>query len=296
MFDRTIGLDPRPAAPQSRTYLPHAGRPSPRIRREPGPRVHLLQRTVPWGARRHRHLRRRLRPRSRRGPLRRPSLHHAAGRERLDTRRARPRNPSHRTQRQPVQGADPHAQRRGRGPEAGRRAGNRSRPGDRVRSYPARRSRTRHRHLSGLPPGAPTPDRAGGHRPPCAARRRVQERRSTQERVRACERRPPGCRRRAAPRGRGARLAGRCPRPRALPGRADRVHRLRGTKRTRQHRGRVRQLPGSLHTCQGGRRVPDARQRPGRRAPALRSLGVGDGGDRSSLRGPSERDPAALEL
>ena len=28
----------------------------------------------------------------------------------------------------------------------------------------------------------------------------------------------------------------------------------------------------------------------------LRSLGVGDGGDRSSLRGPAERDPAALEL
>ena len=28
----------------------------------------------------------------------------------------------------------------------------------------------------------------------------------------------------------------------------------------------------------------------------LRSLGVGDGGDRSSLRGPAERDPAAIEL
>ena len=28
----------------------------------------------------------------------------------------------------------------------------------------------------------------------------------------------------------------------------------------------------------------------------LRSLGVGDGGDRSSLRGPTDRDPAALEL
>ena len=28
----------------------------------------------------------------------------------------------------------------------------------------------------------------------------------------------------------------------------------------------------------------------------LRSLGVGDGGDRSSLRGPAKRDPAALEL
>ena len=30
-----------------------------------------------------------------------------------------------------------------------------------------------------------------------------------------------------------------------LPGRPDRVHRLRGAKRTRQHRGRVRQLPGA---------------------------------------------------
>ena len=28
----------------------------------------------------------------------------------------------------------------------------------------------------------------------------------------------------------------------------------------------------------------------------LRSLGVGDGEDRSSLRGPTDRDPAALEL
>ena len=28
----------------------------------------------------------------------------------------------------------------------------------------------------------------------------------------------------------------------------------------------------------------------------LRSLGVGNGGDRSSLRGPTDRDPAALEL
>ena len=28
----------------------------------------------------------------------------------------------------------------------------------------------------------------------------------------------------------------------------------------------------------------------------LRSLGMGDGGDRSSLRGPADRDPAALEL
>ena len=110
--------------------------------------------------------------------------------------------------------------------------------------------------------------RAGGHRPPCASRRRVQERRSTQERVRAGERRPAGRGRRAAPRGRGARLADRCPRTRALPGCADRVHRLRGTKRTRQHRGRIGQLPGSLHTCQGPRRVPDARQRTGRRAPA----------------------------
>ena len=55
--DRTGPASRRAAKPR---YLPHAGRPSPRIRREPGPRVHLLQRTVPWGARRHRHLRRRL--------------------------------------------------------------------------------------------------------------------------------------------------------------------------------------------------------------------------------------------
>ena len=38
--------------------------------------------------------------------------------------------------------------------------------------------------------------------------------------------------------------------------------------RPRQHRGRIGQLPCPLHTCQGGRRVPDARQRTGRGAPA----------------------------
>ena len=91
---RTGPADRRATQPQS---LPHAGRPPPRIRREPGPRVHLLPRTVRARARRHRRLRRRLVPRSRRGPLRRPSLHHPAGRERLGTRRARHRDHGHRT-------------------------------------------------------------------------------------------------------------------------------------------------------------------------------------------------------
>ena len=40
---RTGPADRRATKPQS---LPHAGRPPPRIRREPGPRVHLLPRTV----------------------------------------------------------------------------------------------------------------------------------------------------------------------------------------------------------------------------------------------------------
>ena len=113
---------------------------------------------------------------------------------------------------------------------------------------------------------APLPHQV--HRPPGASRRRVQERRSTQERVRARERRPAGRGRRAAPHRPGARPPCRRGGTRPLPGCADRVHRLRGAHRTRQHRGRIGQLPGSLHTCQGGRRVPDARQRTGRRAPA----------------------------
>ena len=49
MFDRTIEPDPRPAAPHSRATPPYAGRPSPGIRREQGPRVHLLPRTVRVG-------------------------------------------------------------------------------------------------------------------------------------------------------------------------------------------------------------------------------------------------------
>ena len=95
-----------------------------------GARVHLLPRTVRARARRHRHLRRRLVPGPRRGSLRRTPLHHPAGRERLGTGRARPRDPGHRTQGQPVQGPDPHPQRRGRSSEAGRRTGDGSQPGN----------------------------------------------------------------------------------------------------------------------------------------------------------------------
>ena len=219
MFDRTIGLDPRPAAPQSRaTYRMRDGH-----RRE-------------YDASRDRgstSFRERCRgaladvgiygavsvPRSRRGSLRRASLHHAAGRQRMDTRGARPRKPTATgPQRQSVQGPDSHAERRGRGPEAGRRAGNRSRPGDPVRPYPARRSRARHRHLSGLRPGE---------------RRRLLEQGATIRRVRldgelkstvartdpsprGCERWPTDRRRRAAPRSPGTRPAHRRARTRVL--------------------------------------------------------------------------------
>ena len=49
----------------------------------------------------------------------------------------------HRTRGQPVQGPDAHPQRRGRGPEAGRRTGDGSQPGNPVRTHPAcRRPRT----------------------------------------------------------------------------------------------------------------------------------------------------------
>ena len=106
----------------------------------------------------------------------------------------------------------------------------------------------------------------GAATPPRPARQRAQERHRTPERVRAGERRPAGRGRRAAPRRHGARPPSRRPRTRALPRCADRVHRLRGAHRTRQHRGRVGPLPRRLRPGQGQRRVPASRQRSGRGA------------------------------
>ena len=74
--------------------LPNAERPSSRIRREPGRRIHLLPRTLRASVRRHRRLRRRLVPRPRQSPLRRPSLYDPTGRERLDPEGARPGDPA----------------------------------------------------------------------------------------------------------------------------------------------------------------------------------------------------------
>ena len=134
---------------------------------------------------------------------------------------------------------------------------------------PGRRSRARHRHLSGLSPGAPTPDRAGV--PPSRACASTASSRapSRTERVCAGEGRPAGLQtlngtawpeELGSPSTRGDACSTRC---------ADRVHRRRGAHRTRQHRGRLGQLPGSgIHPCQSGRRVRAACQRPGGRAPA----------------------------
>ena len=194
MFDRTIGSDPASCRAAKPRYLPHAGRPSPRIRREPGPRVHLLQRTVPWGARRHRYLRRRLRPRSRRGSLRRPSLHHPAGRERLDPRGTRQGVHGQGTKGKAVQGPDAHAQGSGRHPRPGRRARPGPRTAHKVRRSPppTRPARARHGHLPGLRPRTPTLARAGRRHPARTSRRRAQERCRAPERVRACESRESG--------------------------------------------------------------------------------------------------------
>ena len=75
-------------------------------------------------------------------------------------------------------------------------------------------------------------------------------------------------RRRAAPRGPGARLADRRAGTRALPRCADRVHRRRRAERARQRRGRVGALPPGIGPGQGRGRVPDARKRAGRSAGA----------------------------
>ena len=175
--------------------LPNAERPSSRIRREPGRRIHLLPRTLRASVRRHRRLRRRLVPRPRQSPLRRPSLYDPTGRERLDPEGARPGDPGHGTQGQPVQGADPQQERCCRCPEACRRARDASSTGDKVRTHSAFRGRARHHTLSRLPEGAATPRSAGRHRPADPARHPAQERRRARKRGRAEEGRKTGRRR-----------------------------------------------------------------------------------------------------
>ena len=141
---------------------------------------------------------------------------------------------------------------------------------------------------------APLPHQ--GHRPPCASRRRVQERRSTQERVRACERRPAGRGRRAAPHRPGARPPCRRGGTRALPRmRRSSTPTPRGApdaSTSRSHRATTGLAPYVPRWPPGSGCTPT--DRPPRACSA--HSGVGDGGDRSSLRGPAERDPAALEL
>ena len=172
--------------------------------------------------------------------------------------------------RQPVQGPDAHAQGSGRHPRPGRRA----RPGPRTAHQvrrsppPTRPARARHGHLPGLRPRTPTLARAGRRHPARTARRRAQERCRAPERVRACERRPPGRGRRAAPCRRRARPPHRRAGTRALPRCADRVHRRRRAERARQRRGRVGPLPPGICPGQGRSRVPDARKRAGRSAGA----------------------------
>ena len=294
MFDRTIESDPRPAAPRSRANYRMRGRPSPRIRRARGRGVHLLPRPLRAGARRRGHLPLRLVPGPGRGPLRRTSLHHPAGRERLDPRGTRQGVPGQGTEGQAVQGADAHPQGSGRHPRARRRAAPGPRTAHQVRRPPPTRpARTRHGHLPGLRARTPTAARAGRHHPARPARRRAQEHRRTPLRVRAGAGRPTGRRRRTAPRGRGTRSAHRRAGEGPVPRRTDRVHGLRRAHRPRQRRGRVGALPPGIDPGQGRRGFRMHANGPaGRRV--LRILGPG--GDRTSIRGPAEHDPAALEL
>ena len=296
MLDRTIASDPAARRAAKPRYLPHAGRPSPRTRREPGPRVHLLQRTVPWGARRHRHLRRRIVPRSRRGSLRRPSLHHEAGvnawiREGLaqETRATGPNGNPFKVLTLTRKGvAEARKRAAERGIDPGQEIGfARTRPAEAAHDTAIYRA---------CPPRTPTLARAGRGHPARAARRRAQERCRAPERVRACKRRSPGRGRRAAP-GPPERSASPSTRRDACSTRMRRSS-------TPTPRGAPDASTSEVASGNYRERSVRAKAAAGFRMHAngpaaarlLRSLGVGDGADRSSLRGPADRDPAALEL
>ena len=295
MFDRTIEIGPASRRATKPRYLSHAGRPSPGIRREQGPRVHLLPRTVPWGARGHRHLRRRLRPGRGQGSLRRASLYHTAGRQRLDPRRTRQGNHRHRTEGQSVQDPDSHAERRGRGSKAGRRTG--LDPGQEIRAARLRRSEVAHdtaiyracrqEHQRLLEQGA------------AVLRVRLDtELKSTVARRSESARAKEGRRAADAERHRVARELGL---PVDARGRVlypdAQIEYTDADGRT----GRV-----NIEVASGNYRAPSIRAKANAgfvlhaNGPAaarmLRSLGVGGGNDRSSLRGPTDRDPAAIEL
>ena len=188
MFDRTIGSDPRPAAPQSRAiYRMRDGHrreyDASRDRGSTSFRERSVRALADIGIYGSVSV-----PRPRRGSLRRTSLHHAAGRERLDPRRARQGVHGQGTKGQAVQGTDAHAQGSGRHPRPGPRAGPGPRTAHKVRRSPppTRPARARHGHLPGLRPRTPTLARAGRRHPARTARRRAQERRRAPERVRAC--------------------------------------------------------------------------------------------------------------
>ena len=137
MFDRTIASDPRPAAPQSRAiYRMRDGHrreyDASRDRGSTSFRERCRGALADIGI--YAPSRTAISPRLTSAAIPTPR----GGGERLDTRRARPRNPSHWTQRQPVQGADPHAE---------RRAEARKRPPS-GESIPARRSGS---HVPGPP-------------------------------------------------------------------------------------------------------------------------------------------------
>ena len=259
MFDRTVEPDPRPAAPQSRAiYRMRDGH-----RREyaasrdrgsisfPERCARGLADIGVYGAVPYRDL-----AEARFGghPYTTRRAVNAWVRDGLVTR-----DPGHRTRGQPVQGPDAHPQRRGRGPEAGRRTGNGSRTGNPVRTHPACRSRARHRRLPRLHEGEAAPARPGRSSAAHPARHRTQERRRARERGGAAEGRQAGRRCRTAPHRRRTRTPGRRRRARALPGRPDRVHRCRAgepdasTSRSRpattaKGPSRRKRRPGSRYT------------------------------------------------
>ena len=265
MFDRTIGSDPRPAAPQSRaSYRMRDGH-----RRE-------------YAASRDRgsiSFRERCRgaladigiygavsvPRPRRGSLRRPSLHHAAGRQRLERARSRYHD-AHGTQGSGrSRSMTLHAQGSGQGPDLDRTAHQirRSPP-------PTRPARARHGHLPGLRPRTPTLARAGRRHTACTARRRAQERRVTHRSESARAR--DGRRAADAERHRAARELelpideqGRVLYPDAQIEYTDSEGRSGRVNMSRSHRGTTARW---IRPGQGRGRVPAARKRAGRSAGA----------------------------
>ena len=262
--------------------------------------------------------------------LRRPSLHHAAGREREGSGKGSPRSPRPRDQRPFTAGKAvrildymvtpdqpwllsrwAHAQGSGRHPRPCRRAGPGPLPTAALHMGGPPLASSEHAQLAHdtaiyracgrerqrlLEPGRRHTARTARRR----ASRALSLAARGSESARARDRRRAADAERPLPRCPGAGAPHRRAGTRALPRCADRVHRRRWAERPSECRGRIGALPSWIRPGQLCRRGTTAaagfRMHANEPAGArvLRALGYGD--DHGSIRGPAERNPAALEL